>query len=284
MGLQIRHLRAFLAVVEERTFTDAALVLDLSQAAVSRSVAALERELGVRLLERGLRETTLTEAGKRIIGPARRTLAEADSIVTALDSYATEVRIGYSWGALGAHTVTVGDEWTARHPDRELLFVQSDSAVAGLTEKWVDFAVLRRRAQNRRVHAERVGTEPRHAALSTRDPLARRRRLDLADLADRTVAVDPQSGTTTPELWAGTEGPAHVRRTHNVDEWLTLIAGGRAVGITPEATVGQYARTGVTYRRLRNVPPVEVWLAWREGDEPADAQELVEIMRQAYSV
>ena len=52
MDLEVRQLRCLVAVVDAGTFTDAAIELGVSQAAVSRTVMALERELGVRLLHR----------------------------------------------------------------------------------------------------------------------------------------------------------------------------------------------------------------------------------------
>ncbi|WP_238706011.1 helix-turn-helix domain-containing protein [Serinicoccus marinus] len=51
--LSLRDLRSFLAVVDEGTFTDAAIALRTTQASVSRHVGALEQALGVRLLQRG---------------------------------------------------------------------------------------------------------------------------------------------------------------------------------------------------------------------------------------
>jgi len=77
MNLELRHLRALVAVAEAQTFTDAAIALGTSQASVSRSVAALERALGVRVFQRTTRSVTPTATGKRIIEHARRVLDEA---------------------------------------------------------------------------------------------------------------------------------------------------------------------------------------------------------------
>jgi DNA-binding transcriptional LysR family regulator len=76
---ELRHLRAFVAVAQELNFTRAAERLHMAQQAVSKSVAQLERELGVELLERTSREVRLTEAGVAL-------LADARSVVTAADA------------------------------------------------------------------------------------------------------------------------------------------------------------------------------------------------------
>lgn len=63
MSVELRQLRCLVAIVETGTFTDAAIELGISQAAVSRTLASLEAELGVRLLRRTTREVALTAAG-----------------------------------------------------------------------------------------------------------------------------------------------------------------------------------------------------------------------------
>jgi DNA-binding MarR family transcriptional regulator len=75
---ELRHLRVFVAVAQERNFTRAAERLHLAQQAVSKSIAGLERELGVELLTRTSREVRLTQAGRALLGDAREILAAAD--------------------------------------------------------------------------------------------------------------------------------------------------------------------------------------------------------------
>ena len=76
---ELRHLRTFVAVAEELSFTRAAERLHLGQQAVSKSVAQLERELGVALLERTTHDVRLTAAGEALLGAGRDALASADA-------------------------------------------------------------------------------------------------------------------------------------------------------------------------------------------------------------
>jgi DNA-binding transcriptional LysR family regulator len=76
---ELRHLRVFVAVARERNFTRAAEQLHLAQQAVSKSIAQLERELGVELLERTSREVRPTAAGEALLADAGDVLAAADA-------------------------------------------------------------------------------------------------------------------------------------------------------------------------------------------------------------
>jgi DNA-binding transcriptional LysR family regulator len=88
----LRQLRAFVAVAEERNFTRAAERLHLAQQAVSKSVAQLEAELGVELLERTTREVRLTASGASLLEDGRELLVSAETAFAR----AVEVGLGLS--------------------------------------------------------------------------------------------------------------------------------------------------------------------------------------------
>ena len=134
-----------------------------------------------------------------------------------------------------------------------------------------------------RLDCAQVGTERRYAVLAADHPLAGQATMRLADLAGETVAVDVDSGTTTEGLWGQDAGPAGLRMIHGVDEWLNLIASGRVVGVSSEATAAQHPRPGVAFRPLEDAPSIGVWLAWWKDDVPPLLEELVEITRAAYA-
>src|SRR6185312_8325090 len=75
--MELRQLRHFLALVEERSITRAAKRELIVQSGLSNSLQALERELGTPLYVRGTRPVRLTAAGEALVGPARRTLTSA---------------------------------------------------------------------------------------------------------------------------------------------------------------------------------------------------------------
>jgi hypothetical protein len=70
---------------------------------------------------------------------------------------------------------------------------------------------------------------------------------------------------------------------HGVEDLLTLVVAGQAVGMTSAATTHQHQRPGVTYRRVRDAPPIQVLLAWWRDDPPAGVASVVATVREAYA-
>lgn len=281
MDVELRQLRCLVAVADEGTFTDAAIALGVSQAAVSRTVASLEGALGVRLLRRTARQAVPTAAGQRVLAHARRVLAEVDDLVREATSGHDRLRVGYAWSALGRHTAAFQRRWAQAHPGTELQLVRVNSATAGLAEGACELAVVRRPLEDRRFDSAIVGLERRVCALAGDDPLARRRSLRLADLVDRTLLVDRRTGTTTLELWPADARP-RTEETHDIDDWLTVISTGRAVGVTAESTAHQYPRPGVVYRQVRDAEPIAVRLAWWRDDPHPATPAVVELLTALY--
>jgi DNA-binding transcriptional LysR family regulator len=282
MDPAVRQLRALLAVVDAGTFTGAARLLGTSQASVSRTIAVLERALGAHVLQRTTREVSLTPVGARVVGHARRVLEEVAAIRRAAEQGSGNLRVGHAWSALGRHTTAVQRRWSQEHPGSALAFVHANTPTAGLMEGTADVSVLRRPVDDARLQTALLGVERRYAAVAADDPLARRRSVSLNDLAGRTVAVDPLTGTTSEELWSSTAAPAAIRAVHGIEDWLTVIAAGEALGISAEATAAQHPRPGVAYRLVRDAPPVPVWLAWWADSPPPNLDAFVHLVCEQY--
>ena len=286
MNLELRHLRCLVAVVDSGTFTDAAIELGISQPAVSRNLMALERILGVRLLHRTSRTITPTTAGVHALAQARQVLAAADNLVAEATTGHTRLRIGHAWSAMGRHTREFQRRWATRYPDVELLLIRTNSPTGGLAEGLCDIAVLRTSPGGKHPDLNRfatatVGHERRYCAMAADDPWARRRSVTLAEVPERTLLIDRRTGTTTPGLWPPDARPL-MRDTRDIDDWLSIIAAGGGVGITPEGTTVQYRREGVVFRPLRDAPPVSVEMVWRRHDPHPSTHAAVALLTELY--
>ncbi|MFG2826778.1 LysR family transcriptional regulator [Streptomyces sp. NPDC048434] len=279
--MELRHLRCLVAIVDAGGFTDAALDLGISQAAVSRTLGSLEDALGVRLLHRTSRSVIPTTAGVQVLARARKVLAEADNLIREATTGHTRLRIGHAWSAMGRHTAEYQRRWAARYPDVELHLVRTNSATGGLAEGLCDLAVVRTAFDDARFASAVVGHERRYCAMAADDPWAKRRSIALADIRERTLLIDRRTGTTTADLWPESARPV-VEHTQDIDDWLTLIATGRSVGITPESTVNQYRRDGIVFRRLRDATPIAVHLIWRRHDPHPATHAAVALLTDLY--
>ncbi|MEU3270175.1 LysR family transcriptional regulator [Saccharomonospora sp. NPDC006951] len=263
--LELKHLRCLVAIVDTGTFTDAAIELGTSQAAVSRTLAALERLLGVRLLHRTSRSLAPTTAGVQVLARARILLAGAGELVREATTGDTRLYLGHAWSAFGRHTTEFQRRWHDQHPETELRLTRHNSPTGGLAEGLCDLAVIRAPLDPRPWAHALIGHEPRVVALAADDPWARRRHIRLGEIASRTLVIDRRTGTTTLDLWPEDARPA-VEYSNDIDDWLAAIATGRCVGLTPQGTAAQYRRDGIVYRRLRDADAVPVHLIWRTHD------------------
>lgn len=282
MEVELRHLRSLVSVIDTGTFTDAGIELGISQTAVSRNIAALESALGVRLLHRTTRSVSPTPAGDRILRHARRALAVlADLRQDALDG-ASSIRVGYAWSALGKHTLEFQRQWAVALPHHELSLIRTNTPTSGLLEGTSDLAILRRVPERTSIELVLIGVEKRYCAMSVDDSLSAKRTVTLAQVATAPLAIDDRTGSTRLDLWPESGRPRLTIPTSDVDDWLTLISSGKARGVTAESTAHQYRRRGLTYRVVRDAPPVPVFAAWTKKDPPAMLQDIITLLTDLY--
>jgi DNA-binding transcriptional LysR family regulator len=190
--MELRHMRYFVAVAEEKNFTRAAARLHLAQPSLSRQIRDLENELGVPLLHRGKGGLTLTAAGNEYLMQARRILADSDAAVRVAQaagrSEHRQLLIGtieplMSSGLLAAILKT----FASLRPDvrvnlRELFSVDQLRLIAGGE---LDAGFVYRPPKDPLVFDGFVMLENHHvAALPAGHRLAQKQKLFLKDLAD----------------------------------------------------------------------------------------------------
>ncbi|MFJ3928196.1 LysR family transcriptional regulator [Streptomyces sp. NPDC090022] len=265
MTIELRHLRAFLAIADEGTITRAAARLHTGQPAVSRTLRQLETHLGVTLVDRSTHHLELTAQGRTFRAKAAAAVAAVDAALDPGALTAWPLRLGHPWAALGDHTIPLLRRWDERHPGVPLQLRRVDDRLAGLAQGAVDVALLRGPLAEPGLVTVRLLEEDRVAVVPAGSELADRESLTLADIAAWPVALNTVAGTTTLDLWPPHARPAATIEVTNTDEWLTAIAVGRAVGISTAATPRMHTHPAIAYRPLTDAPPVPVVLAWRAG-------------------
>ncbi|TVT44564.1 LysR family transcriptional regulator [Amycolatopsis rhizosphaerae] len=209
--MELRALRYFVTVADELHFGRAAERLHIAQPAVSQQIARLERELGVRLLDRSPRRVRLTAAGRRVLDAARTTLAAANQVQLAAQQVMTTVRIGTAAG-MTARLERGIDALRARAPEFDVVLVDLPVEVRlnALRQGELDLALTRGTRSVPGLTVLPTWTEHLFAVVSKHHPAAQRTTVGLADLAGDTLRV-----------------PAH--------EHDTVVAALRDAGLHPRA-------------------------------------------------
>ncbi|MFJ5863507.1 LysR family transcriptional regulator [Streptomyces parvus] len=278
--VELRHLRAFLAVADELNITRAAARLRLTQPAVSRTLAALERHLGVRLVDRSTHHLALTPDGVAFRDKAAAAVAAFDEALAPGRLHAWPLRLGHAWSAFGPYTTPLLRTWQERFPGTPLELLRIDDRTAGLTRGEVDAALLRGPVDAPGLVTEVLFTEVQVAAVTADGPLAARTSLRLADLAGGPVVLNTVSGTTTVDLWPPHARPTATLTVGNTDDWLTAIAAGRGSGVSTASTADLHPYAGVAYVPLDDAPAVPVLLARRDAPGHPALPRLVSLARE----
>lgn len=196
-------LRAFLTIVDQGSFSEAAEVLHLTQPAISKRLAALETQLGTKLIDRSHREIRLTDSGSRLLPHARKILDEIHNATVALspDSSVVEGELEIiASHHIGLHHLP---NWLRRftkaYPDvtLNLQFMESDAAFHQMLKRNAElaFVTLSDSMQSQFVVYEQW-TDPMAFVAGADHELTNRRNLSLADLAPF-PALLPDTATAT---------------------------------------------------------------------------------------
>lgn len=286
--MELRQLRYFVAVAEEMHFGRAAEKLHVVQPALSRQIAALERELGFPLLERTRRRVAFTPAGELFFHEAKESLQRIDRAVVSAGMTARgelgSLAIGYVASAMWSVLPRILESFLRERPGMTFDLVQLDADVQlqRLRDGLLDVGFIRPLGFDDDVVAtETVWREPLVVALPAAHALADRDEIDLGELRDETFLIPSRRRSRALH-------DVHISlfREHgfspstieaNTPSALLLVSLGRALALTPESLRESGARD-VVFRPLRPpVPTLELALAYRCADASPAARAFVAI-------
>lgn len=279
--MELRHLRYFTAVAEALSFSRAAQRLRVTQPALSRQIRDLEEELGCRLLRRGPNaRTELTAAGERLLRQAAPILAAADRLADDLRGESARFTLGH-FGVLWLdHFSPALRRFASRHPGSKLEPVE-------LTPRELTAALRRGDADlilahgdgafGREYAARQIATYPVRVALGASHPLAKRRKLRLADLREIPWVSWDEREFPGRRQWlvdacrrAGFR-PRIVRVTDSMASLFMQLATGDIAGHVPPMAA-KLPHDGVVFSRVEPAADFqsELWAVWRSADPRAE--------------
>ncbi|MDQ0710241.1 DNA-binding transcriptional LysR family regulator [Arthrobacter woluwensis] len=270
--MKLERLEYFLALAEELHFGRAATRLRLSQPALSQQIKRLESELGVMLCERDAQGVRLTEPGRRLASGGAAVLSSYEALrneVIAIGRGASGVlRLALTRSdgdAVGRALVT---EFQRLHPGVE---VQTEAGwtswnLEQLVRGDIDAALVRMPVSQQGVRVDQLGVSEIVAVLPAHHPLARRRVLNAADLAEETLIFWPRKqapgahDALLQELFGAGIRPV-LRSEPDADNILAAVRANGGIGLLDRARVGRVR--GLVTRKLTPSPHLGLGLAWR---------------------
>jgi DNA-binding transcriptional LysR family regulator len=243
--MELKHLRAFVALAEELHFGRAAQRLCIVQPALSMQLKALEEELEVRLFERDRHKVALTETGRLFLPEARATLhqamrAEQTARLSARGEIGT-LRIAFVSSVLPKLLPTLIRSMRARYPliTLELKDMPTPDQIAALHSNQLDFGLIRLPVSGAGIETRLVLEEPFVVALPDDHPLVAQALIRPADLRGWPAFVLARRyapGFHDEMLVALKNQGAHLEIAQELGEFATMLAlvsAGLGIGVIP---------------------------------------------------
>jgi DNA-binding transcriptional LysR family regulator len=290
--MELKHLRAFVAVAEERHFGRAAERLHIAQPPLSQQIRRLEASLGVQLLQRTTRRVELTPAGALLLPRARKLLGDAgDAVQDAQRAARGEIgrlAVGFTGSATYALLPALAMLLRDGLPGVELELrgeMLTPAQVDGLANGTLDMGLLRPPVRRADLRVEVVRKEPLVAVLPESHRLARVAQVPVDELAHEPFVAYPSHFRSVLHDAVEDVCAAHgfaPTVAFEVAETATLVsfvAAGFGISLVPDS-VTKMTVTGAVYRRLAGPPTeVELAIAWRTGNDDPVLARALEIVR-----
>ena len=201
--MEIRQLRAFVAIAETGTFTAGALRVHVTQAAISMQIRQLESEIGARVFVRAPRHVILTEAGEQLLRRARHILREHDAAVDEIAELAGAERGRLRIGSASAMVLTeqlpaILKDLRKQHPAAEISVTSGTSEVLvdQILAGEVDIAFVSLPVDMRGIKTERLSDDQLVAIASPRHRLAKQKTISAYTLAGERLILGERGGNT----------------------------------------------------------------------------------------
>jgi len=273
--MDLRRLRYFVAVAEERSVGRAAERLRMAQPPLSVQIRKLETEIGAALFRRGTRGMELTEAGQALMSRASEALALAAEGAEAARTVAAGRRgrlsVGYMFVLAHAVLPKLIQELRRSLPGVELEFVELSASTreARLLNRSVTAALCMPAIHHPEIQVTQVGTQPLMLVAPARSPFARLAAVPVSKLRGRPLIAlprpgeDPASSAVTSLLRRHQVSMPIAGRVETAHSAISLVLAGEGLAILPAcAELG--SPRGVVFKPfLDATDTIEIAVCWR---------------------
>lgn len=253
--MEIRQMKAFIAIAETGTFTAGAARVHVTQAAISMQLKQLELEVGAPLFIRAPRRVILTEAGEALLERARTILREHDTALAQIAELAGaergRLRVGSASAMVAADPLPrILKELRARHPRAEVSLSSgtSEALVKHILAGELDMAFVSLPVETHGIQTEVLSRDELVAVGSPRHRLAKQRVVTAASLAKEKLILGEKGGNTR-RLIDQFFAEAHVHPTITMElsrlaAIKRMVEAEMGVGIVPSRSAHEEVSSG----------------------------------------
>lgn len=292
--MDVRWMKAFIAVAEELNFGRAAQRLHLAQPAVTAQIASLEKYLGVKVFDRNNRGVRLTDAGAAFLDPCRTALRAIDAAAMRARNSGTgehgRLRIGFNVGFSIDPLVPLTRAVRGRYPhlDLEIDIPRLNTDIVRLVQSEdLQFGLVGGPLTGEGV-AQRLVAMARLCAVVPRDhPLAELTEVSVSRLRDQPfVLATSGPGTLRYQVERACEQsgflPSEVTDVPDVSGVLALVAAGVGIGFTM-STSRVLQPSGLVMVPLIEPDHVETLLIWKAGRETGSLRNVLQLAEEVFA-
>ena len=280
--MEISALQQFLVLAETLNFTQAAEKCFVTQPTLSRKIAVLENELGVRLFVRSRKSVVLTAEGSALVEHARRIVSEYEEILSITDPYRRGIggslKIGYSSYPFMLNIyVEVEERIKQRYPEirTQITYGEFSENLEMLREDQIDGIFILDCGLDKypELAWEQVAPSRAYILVNHNHPLAGRERIFLEELTEEPFIVSNRENY--PELF-----DFRIRYARNVKDVMVMVSRGEGVAVLNED--GQIDTIGTIHAipLADAVPPVHLVFVWKKKKQSSCIGKFVEILRE----
>jgi DNA-binding transcriptional LysR family regulator len=263
MDMELRHLRYFVAVAEERNFTRAAERLHIAQPPLSRQIQQLEEDLGVVLIEKGSRPLRLTEAGQFFLAHARPLLDQVrdlKAMTQRVGKLERTLSLGFVASTLYGQLPEIVRRYRERYPEVEVTLHEMTTVeqLKALKEGRIDVGFGRLKSEDPSIRRIVLREERMMVALSPGHRLAAGTgALRLTELVHEKLLVYPKAPRPSfadqvmKVFGEANLAPDHVTEVRELQIAIGLVAAGQGIALVPESVQGMHHRN-VAYRAIED--------------------------------
>lgn len=275
--MELRHLRYFIAVAEERNFSRAARRLSIAQPPLSQQIQQLEKELGVSLFDRESRPIALTAAGEILLDQCRPLLKRLEAIESRLHLMGSGasglLTVGFISSSMYKLLPPVLKSFMGKYPGislelKELTTLEQEDA---LRERAIDVGFIRGASGNDDYVNKPLVVEPLVVAVPETWKLAGRKSIALKDLSREPFIIFPLkpdpgfADFVKAQCVNAGFMPTVVQEVNELQTALSLVASGIGLSIMPDS-VRMLQRVGVKYLSLKEpAPKSAISIIYRRG-------------------